>query len=471
VRYISTRGAAPSLGFDEVLLAGLASDGGLYLPQSWPQFNAQAIKDLRTLPYAELATRIMSPFVKGSSFEKEFPDLVHSAYAAFTHPAVTPLVQLDSHLWLLELFHGPTFAFKDVALQLLGRLLDRALQTREQRATVVGATSGDTGSAAIDACRDKDSLDVFILYPHGRVSDVQRRQMTTVSSANIHALAIDGTFDDCQDLVKALFNDEEFRRMAHPTAVNSINWARIMAQIVYYFAAALALGAPDTAISFSVPTGNFGNVFAAYAARRMGLPIDQLIIGSNSNDVLPRFFEHGTLSATAVVPTLSPSMDIQISSNFERFLFDLWEQNGSALGDAMTEFKQSQRLSVAANAAALARDQFTAFSFDDEQTVEQIKTTHQATGILLDPHSAIAVAAARKTKTKTPCIALATAHPAKFPAAIKQALGSAPALPPGLANVMTKPERFTRLAAQLDVVRAHILSNSTHPVDKKQMAI
>lgn len=471
MRYISTRGAAPSLGFDEVLLAGLANDGGLYLPQSWPQFDAKNLRDLRNLPYAELAIRIMSPFVKGSSFEKEFPDLVRAAYAGFNHPAVTPLVQLDSNLWLLELFHGPTFAFKDVALQLLGRLLDRALHERRQRATVIGATSGDTGSAAIEACRDRDSLDVFILYPHGRVSDVQRRQMTTPASANIHALAIDGTFDDCQDLVKALFSDEEFRRVAHPTAVNSINWARIMAQIVYYFAAALALGAPDKTVSFSVPTGNFGNVFAAYASRRMGLSIDRLIIGSNSNDVLPRFFEHGALSATTVVPTLSPSMDIQVSSNFERFLFDLWEQNGAALADAMTEFKKSQRLNVAANAAALARDQFTAFSFDDEQTVAQIKKSYQGTGILLDPHSAIAVAAAIKAETKTPCIALATAHPAKFPAAIKQAIGSTPTLPPSLAEITTMPERFTRLAGRLETVRAHILKHLARPADKKQMAI
>lgn len=471
VRYISTRGAAPSLDFDEVLLAGLASDGGLYLPQSWPQFDAEALRDLRHLPYAELAIRLMSPFVKGSSFEKEFPDLVRAAYAGFNHPAVTPLIQLDSNLWLLELFHGPTFAFKDVALQLLGRLLDRVLRERGQRATVIGATSGDTGSAAIEACQDRDALDVFILYPHGRVSDVQRRQMTTVTSTNIHALAIDGTFDDCQDLVKGLFNDEEFRRMAHPTAVNSINWARIMAQIVYYFAAALALGAPDKTVSFSVPTGNFGNIFAAYAARRMGLPIDRLIIGSNSNDVLPRFFEHGALSATTVVPTLSPSMDIQVSSNFERFLFDLWEQNGVALADAMAEFKRRQRLSVSGNAAALARNQFTAFSFNDAQTVEQIKKWHKSTGVLLDPHSAIAVAAATKAKTKTPCIALATAHPAKFPVAIKQAIGSPPNLPPRLADVMTKPERFTRLTGQLDIVRAHILQHLAQTTGKKQMAV
>ncbi len=471
MRYISTRGAAPSLGFDEVLLTGLASDGGLYLPQSWPQFDAKTLRGLRGLSYAELAIRLMAPFVEGSSLSREFPDLVRAAYADFNHPAVAPLVQLDSNLWLLELFHGPTFAFKDIALQLLGRLLDRALQERGQKATVIGATSGDTGSAAIEACRDRDSLDVFILYPHGRVSEVQRRQMTTVPSANIHALAIDGTFDDCQDLVKALFNDEEFRRLANPTAVNSINWARIMAQIVYYFAAALALGAPDQTISFSVPTGNFGNVFAAYAAKRMGLPIDQLIIGSNRNDVLPRFFDQGVLSTAAVVPTLSPSMDIQVSSNFERFLFDLWDKNGTALADAMTEFKRSRRLSVAANAAALARNQFAAFGFDDEQTVAQIIRSHQSAGILLDPHSAIAVAAAIKAKTKTPCIALATAHPAKFPAAIKQAIGSTPNLPPRLAEVMTKPERFVRLPHQQDSVRTHILQHLAHAAHKNHKAI
>lgn len=471
MRYRSTRGAAPSLGFDEVLLTGLASDGGLYLPQSWPQFDAKTLKDLRSLSYAELAIRLMTPFVEGSSLCKEFPDLVRAAYAEFSHPAVVPLVQLDSQLWVLELFHGPTFAFKDIALQLVGRLLDRALQERGQRATVIGSTSGDTGSAAIEACRDRDSLDVFIFYPHGRVSDVQRRQMTTVSSENIHTIAIDGTFDDCQDLVKALFNDEEFRRLANPTAVNSINWARIMAQIVYYFAAALALGAPDQTVSFSVPTGNFGNVFAAYAAKRMGLPIDQLIIGSNRNDVLPRFFDQGVLSVAPVMSTLSPSMDIQVSSNFERFLFDLWEQNGAALADAMTEFKHSRRLSVAANAAAMARNQFTAFGFDDEQTVAQILKSYRDTGILLDPHSAIAVAAAIKAKTKTPCIALATAHPAKFPAAIKQAIGSTSNLPPRLAEIMTKPERLVHLPNQHDRVRTHILQHLTRTANNNHMAV
>ncbi|MEZ5647798.1 MAG: threonine synthase [Alphaproteobacteria bacterium] len=470
MHYISTRGTASALGFDDVLLAGLASDGGLYLPQTWPKIESDTLRSWRGLSYSDLAIRVIEPFIAGSQLEPKFSQLVQKAYAGFNHPAVTPLTQLESNLWLLELFHGPTFAFKDIALQLLGQLLDQLLQSRGQTATIIGATSGDTGSAAIEACRDREALQAFILYPHDRISDVQRRQMTTVASSNIHVLAIDGTFDDCQNLIKALFADQAFRQKANPTAVNSINWARIMAQTVYYIAAAIALGAPDRSVSFAVPTGNFGNVFAAYAAKRMGIPIDQLIIGSNRNDVLPRFFASGTLAATTTVPTLSPSMDIQISSNFERFLFDLWDRNGKALSTAMAEFQKTHQLSISTPAATMARKQFTALAFDDEQTLATIKKWYQDIGLVLDPHSAIGVAAAERVRAKTPCIALATAHPAKFPEAIRRAIGTTPKIPEHLEAIMTKPERLTRLPNHFDTVRAHILSLINPPHRKTQIA-
>ena len=395
MRYISTRGEAPILEFDEVLLAGLATDGGLYVPETWPRFSADEIRDMRGLSYADLATRIMLPFLGGRIAEADFASLVRDAYSGFDHAATVPLKQLDDNLWLMELFHGPTLAFKDVALQLLGRLFDHVLTRRGERITIVGATSGDTGSAAIEACRDREAIDIFILHPHGRVSDVQRRQMTTVPSANVHNIAIEGSFDDCQDLVKAMFGDAGFRQEMRLGAVNSINWARIMAQIVYYFRAALALGAPDRAVSFAVPTGNFGNVYAGYAAREMGLPVSQFVIGSNRNDISDPFHRNRRDGGAGVEPTLSPSMDIQVSSNFERLLFDACDREGAAVTNTMAEFRESGRLTVPQGGMDAIQSLFDGHRLDDEQTLAAIKGEYAANGELLDPHSVIGVAAAR----------------------------------------------------------------------------
>lgn len=417
MRYVSTRGRAPVLTFDDVLLAGLARDGGLYLPESWPQLSAVDLRALAGLPYADLAARVMRPFVAGSAVEERFETLVAEAYASFTHAAVTPLKQLDADQWLLELFHGPTLAFKDVALQLLGRLFDAVLTARGERVTVVGATSGDTGSAAIEACRDRERIDIFILHPKGRTSEVQRRQMTTVPSANVHNIAIDGTFDDCQGLVKALFADEGFRDEVGLAAVNSINWARVMAQIVYYIAAAVALGAPDRRLAFTVPTGNFGNVFAGYAARRMGLPVEHFVVASNRNDILTRFFASGAMEAGEVFPTLSPSMDIQVSSNFERLLFDLYDGDGAEVTRLLDRFRQSGRFEIDPARWRRAQELFEGFRLDDEGTLAEMARCRQASGELIDPHTAVATAAARAAR-RAPGVAmvtLSTAHPAKFP--------------------------------------------------------
>jgi threonine synthase len=464
LRYISTRGQAPILPFDDVLLAGLARDGGLYVPESWPVFSSAELRRLRSLPYAELAVEIMAPFVDGRIGRDDFAALVRDAYAGFDHRAVTPLVQIDHRTWVLELFHGPTLAFKDVALQLLGRLFDHVLKQRGERVTIVGATSGDTGSAAIEACRDRDAIDIFILHPKGRTSEVQRRQMTTVMSANVHNIALEGTFDDCQDLVKALFNDATFRDEQNLSAVNSINWARIMAQIVYYFAAGLALGAPDRPpVAFTVPTGNFGNVFAAYAAREMGLPIERLIVGSNSNDILARFFDSGTMAAAGVVPTISPSMDIQISSNFERLLFDLFERDGAAVAECMARFRASGRFEVTADQFARARSLFSGHRVDEDLTGATIRDTWKATGgMLIDPHTAVGVAAARAEAIDpaVPVIVAATAHPAKFPDAVERATGIRPPLPPRLADLYERTERYDVLPNDAAAVQAYVRSRT-----------
>ena len=458
MRYISTRGRAPVLEFNDVLLTGLARDGGLYLPESWPQFDAAEIRAMRGLPYAVLAARVIAPFTGGQIAPSDLTAILHESYRNFGHEAVAPLRQLEVNLWVMELFHGPTLAFKDFALQFLGRAFDHVLRRRGERITIVGATSGDTGPAAIEACRDRDAIDIFFLYPQGRVSPVQRRQMTTVDAANVHAIAIEGNFDDCQDLVKAMFNDTVFRDELRLSAANSINWARIMAQIVYYFHAAVALGAPDRAISFAVPTGNFGNIYAGYAARAMGLPIDQLIAGANVNDILPRFFASGELRATTVTPTISPSMDIQISSNFERFLFELYGRDGAATQSALTEFRASGTLKVGDNLWQKARETFDGYRLDDDETRSVIGDIHAADGYLLDPHSAIGVAAARARRRDpaTPIVALATAHPAKFPDAVQAASGVFPALPPVLADLHDRPERFEVLANDLGQIEAFI---------------
>lgn len=465
MRYISTRGRAPVLEFDEVLLAGLARDGGLYLPESWPRFDADEIRALRGLPYAELAARVVAPFVGDRIAPDALATLLRESYEGFGHDAVAPLVQLDANLWVMELFHGPTLAFKDFALQFLGRAFDHVLRRRGERVTIVGATSGDTGSAAIEACRDRDAVDIVFLYPHERISDVQRRQMTTVDAPNVHVVAIEGTFDDCQDLVKAMFNDIAFRDEMRLSAANSINWARVMAQIVYYFHAALSLGGPDRPVSFAVPTGNFGNVYAGYAARAMGLPVERFIVGSNVNDILPRFLETGSLEMAGVTPTISPSMDIQVSSNFERFLFELYGRDGAVAAQSMTEFRDTGRLAVGDNLWHRARESFDGYRLDDTETKSVIGSVHAADGYLLDPHSAIGVAAARARAgdPATPVVALATAHPAKFPDAVEEASGVRPALPPALADLHARPERFTVLPNDLGKVEAFVRDHVSLP--------
>ena len=458
MRYVSTRGSAPVLGFEDTLLAGLARDGGLYVPERWPGFAAADLRAMRGLPYAELARRIMQPFVAGAIEDAAFARIVEESYAGFGHKAVAPLRQFDANEWLLELFHGPTLAFKDFALQLLGRLFDHVLARRGERVTIVGATSGDTGSAAIEACRDRDCVDIFILHPRGRVSDVQRRQMTTVLSANVHNIAIDGTFDDCQDLVKAMFNDAAFRDSMRLSAVNSINWARIMAQTVYYFAAGLALGAPDRPIAFSVPTGNFGDVFAGYAAHRMGLPVAQLVVATNTNDILTRFFESGEMSTRPVTPTLSPAMDIQLSSNFERLLFEMVDRDGGTVSQLMQGFRASGTMHVTRKALAEARRLFDAARLHDEGIRATIRTVLDETGMVIDPHTAVGVYAGRACRrdAAVPLVTLSTAHPAKFPDAVEQATGSRPALPARLDGLFDRPERFERLPNDIGQVKEFV---------------
>ena len=458
MKYVSTRGQAPVLDFDNVLLAGLARDGGLYVPESWPSFSLEQIRALRGLPYDQIAAKVMAPFVAGCLTEAELGAMVADAYAGFTHPAVAPLKQIGPNQWVCELFHGPTLAFKDYALQLVGRLFDHVLKKKGQRVLIVGATSGDTGSAAIEACRDREAVDIVILHPKGRTSEVQRRQMTTILSSNVRNLAVEGTFDDCQDTVKALFNDHAFRDTFNLSAVNSINWARVMAQVAYYFAAAVSLGAPDVTISFSVPTGNFGNVFAGYVAKKMGLPIDKLVVGSNTNDILTRFFETGRMVADGVVPTLSPSMDIQVSSNFERLVFDYVGRDGAAVDKMMAEFRATGTMSMPQGAFEAMGELFEGHRFDDQGTLELMRAISAKTGEVLDPHSAIGAGAGLKAtlKADSPMVALATAHPAKFPDAVEKATGARPGLPPHLADLFERPERYDVIANDLDAIRAYV---------------
>ncbi len=466
MRYLSTRDTRPVSAthvFEEVLLAGLAEDGGLFVPERLPALDTAALAGLAGLPYAELAARIMALFAGDAFSPAEWRALTGRAYSNFRHQAVAPLVQLDERLWLLELFHGPTLAFKDLALQLVGLMFDAVLARRGEHVTIVGATSGDTGSAALAACRDKVALDIFMLYPQGRISEVQRRQMTTVDAANAHALAIEGTFDDCQDIVKALFADAALRRDLALSAVNSINFARVAAQIVYYFAAGLALGAPGRPVSFSVPTGNFGNVYAGHLARALGLPIERLVIGTNENDILARYLTSGEMAIAPVVASLSPSMDIQVASNFERLLFELKGRNGAAVADSVRAFRESGALPQDAQAWRRAQSLFAGHRVDDAATLDTIADTYRRAGMLIDPHSAVAVAAARAAiradASATPMVALATAHPAKFPDAVERATGIRPALPPSLAGILDARERITTLpndvGAVARFVRAH----------------
>jgi len=464
MKYVSTRGTAPVLEFGDVLLAGLARDGGLYVPEMWPPFADGVLAGYRDLSYADIACDVMWPFVEGSLERDEFGAIVDEAYRTFDDPDVVPLRDLGDGLWLMELFHGPTLAFKDIALQLVGRLFDHELAKRGERVTIVGATSGDTGSAAIEACRDRAAIDVFIMHPEGRVSDVQRRQMTTVLSPNIHNIAIQGTFDDCQDLVKALFADHAFRDRRHLSAVNSINWARVLAQVVYYVVGAARLTGCAAPVSYSVPTGNFGNVFAGYGAQRMGAPIDQFVIGSNVNDILPRFLETGTMRMEGVAPTLSPSMDIQISSNFERLLFELYGRQGAAVVEAMAQFRAEGSFTVDADRRGLLHEHWSGARIDDDTTKTIIAETYERCGVIVDPHTAVglgAAAACRQDPTM-PMVALATAHPGKFPDAVEAAIGLRPALPERLADLFDRPERFDALPNDVDAVRAFIDTTLGH---------
>jgi threonine synthase len=458
VKYVSTRGDAPVLDFADAMLAGLARDGGLYVPDHWPTLATGALDRFADAPYATIANEVMWPYVDGSMVRDAFEQIVADAYATFDVPEVVPMRRLGE-VWLLELFHGPTLAFKDIALQLLGRLFDHELARRGERVTIVGATSGDTGSAAIEACRDREAIDIFILHPVGRVSEVQRRQMTTVTSPNVHNVAIAGTFDDCQALVKALFNDPDFRAAHRLSAVNSINWARVMAQIVYYVMAGARLrvqGAPS--VCFAVPTGNFGNVFAGFAAQRMGLPVAEFLVASNRNDILTRFLRTGTMSVTEVHPTLSPSMDIQVSSNLERLIFELEGRDGAAVAELMGRFRDHREVDFDPSFMTRLREHWSGTSIDDDDTKSTIRRIHDQFGELVDPHTAVGLAAAeaRQRNLDVPVVALATAHPAKFPDAVESATGVRPELPPRLAALYELPERYDTLPNDLDAVRSHI---------------
>ncbi|SDR78254.1 L-threonine synthase [Halopseudomonas litoralis] len=461
MRYISTRGQAPALNFEDVLLAGLASDGGLYVPENLPRFTQEEIASWAGLPYHELAFNVMRPFVAGSISDADFKAILKDTYGAFAHSSVAPLRQLDANEWVMELFHGPTLAFKDFALQLLGRLLDHFLTKRGERAVILGATSGDTGSAAIEGCRRCESVDIFILHPHNRVSDVQRRQMTTIAGDNIHNIAIEGNFDDCQEMVKNSFADQGFLKGNRLVAVNSINWARIMAQIVYYFHAALQLGGPQRSMAFSVPTGNFGDIFAGYLARNMGLPISQLVVATNRNDILHRFMSGNRYDKDTLHPSLSPSMDIMVSSNFERLLFDMHGRNGALVKELMESFKQTGKLSVEDERWTETRRLFDSLAVDDEATCATIAEVYRDCGELLDPHTAIGVHAARECRRSmsTPMITLGTAHPVKFPEAVRKAGLDEPQLPAHLADLFERAERCTVLPNSLTDIQQFVAAH------------
>ena len=462
MQYISTRGNAPRLGFADVTLAGLASDGGLYLPASWPTMEREQIRALRGLDYHFLATEILLRFCGDDLSKDTVETLTADAYKGFQHRAIAPLKQLDTSLYVMELFHGPTLAFKDFALQFLGKLFNHLLNQRGQTCTIVGATSGDTGSAAIQAVRGLNAVTLYMLHPQGRVSDVQRRQMTTVLDSNIHNLAVEGTFDDCQNLVKAMFNDVDFRAQHNLSAVNSINWTRIAAQVVYYFRAALELGAPDQAVNFSVPTGNFGNVLAGYVAKQMGLPINKLIIGSNSNDILTRFFDSGKMEQKGVNPTLSPSMDIQISSNFERYLFELLNRDSGKICELMQEFSVNGCFEIGSEDLSRANQLFAAHRLSDVETSSEIAQVYKDTGEIMDPHSVIGVAAARRhAQQGIPTVVLGTAHPAKFAESVRAATGADVALPQTAEHILEGEERMIRVQNDLNEIKRLIDSQSS----------
>ncbi|HWA19097.1 MAG TPA: threonine synthase [Devosia sp.] len=461
MQFQSTRGEAPVLGFSDAVLAGLAADGGLYLPVEWPRISPAEIEAYAGKPYADVAFDIIRRFVDGEIDDGTLKGIIDAAYATFRHPSVAPLVELQPGHFLLELFHGPTLAFKDVAMQFLSRVMDHILAERGARATIVGATSGDTGSAAIEAFRGRATTDIFILHPEGRTSDIQRRQMTTVPDANVHNIALKGNFDDCQKIVKGLFSNASFRTEMSLSGVNSINWGRIVAQIVYYFTAAVSLGAPQRKVSFVVPTGNFGDIFAGYAAKRMGLPVANLVIATNTNDILARTLETGTYETGEVTPTISPSMDIQVSSNFERLLFEALGRDASALRRLMDSLAQSGAFTIPPKALATIRESFAAGRASESETSATIARIHENDGYLLDPHSAVGVSVADQLELGAdPVIVLATAHPAKFPAAVKAATGVEPSLPVWLADLNNRPERFDVLANDQAAVESYIRTRS-----------
>jgi len=462
MRYVSTRGEAPALDFVEAMLAGLARDGGLYVPETWPVLDAATIGGFAGRPYAEVACEVIRPFVGDSLAEADLSRAAREAFGTFRHPAVTPLTQLGTNLFVLELFHGPTLAFKDLAMQLVARLMDHVLRQRGERTTILVATSGDTGGAAVEAFRGRSQVDVVVLFPHGRISEVQRRMMTTAPDANVHALAIEGTFDDCQALVKAMFNHHAFRDRMRLSGVNSINWARIVAQAVYYFAAAVALGAPHRKIAFTVPTGNFGDVYAGYVAQRMGLPVDRLVVATNVNDILVRAFGTGDYEVREVMPTTSPSMDIQVSSNFERLLFDAYGRDGKKVAALMGSLAQSRRFAISAHALANMRTLFSADRADEEESAATMRAWKREAGYCADPHTAVALAVAEKETRDpaVPMVVLSTAHPAKFPQSVEAACGQRPKLPDWLADLNERPERINVLPVDQGAVERYVASAS-----------
>ena len=460
MRYISTRGSAPVLSFEQAMLTGLARDGGLYVPEAVPVMPKAEIAALAGLPYEEIAFRVMKPFIGETFDDARLAQLIEYAYQGFGHAARAPLVQLSANHFLLELFHGPTLAFKDFAMQLIGQLFQASLARSGERVTIVGATSGDTGSAAIEAFRGLSNVDVFILFPHGRVSEVQRRQMTTPADANVHALAVDGDFDTCQGLLKDMFNDFDFRDRVRLAGVNSINWARVLAQVVYYFSAATSLGAPHRAVDFTVPTGNFGDVFAGYIARKMGLPIGKLVIATNQNDILHRCLTTGVYQTEGVLPSLSPSMDIQVSSNFERVLFDAYGRDGAAVAQLMDELKATGRFTVSQGALQALREVFESGRVSERETSATISATLTASMEVICPHTAVGVAVAEDHMGANPMVTLATAHPAKFPDAVEGAIGIRPPLPPRMADLFERPERVTRMPGDLAALESLILERT-----------
>jgi threonine synthase len=460
MRYISTRGNSPEANFKEVLLSGLAPDGGLYLPTAWPQFNVEELREILgdEYGYEDLASEIIWPFVEGSMEKHDLRRLLEKAYGSFSEENIVPLKHIRSKLWIAELFHGPTLAFKDIALQLVGELFEFQLQNDSERITIVGATSGDTGSAAIEACRDREAMEIFILHPHGRTSEVQRRQMTSVRSANVFNIAIEGTFDDCQDLVKAMFADIEFSERINMSAVNSINWARVMAQIVYYWWASMQV-VDNGPVNFCVPSGNFGNIFAGYSAHNMGLPVEKFIVASNTNDVLDRFFRSGEMELRDVKPTFSPSMDIQISSNFERLLFEIYGRNGSLVEKVFHELRTARSLSVDEENLIEIQNKWLSQKVNDQETLETISKIADEFDYLIDPHTAVGLKTAESfmSELDAPTISLATAHPSKFPNAVEQASGISPSLPQHLSDLFEREESYEILPNDEQVVKNYIL--------------